>query len=248
MCGRYGYSRTLEEELALRYNLSKMQQKLLEENINVTPGQFAPVITKNGIVMMKFGLVPAYDLKKLFINARSEGKLNETDDPEYAGDLGIIKSPVFSKPLKNNRVIIPAKFFFEGPKNEKLSTPFLVFRRDCAWMSLAGISNTVVDEKTGELIETFAILTTTPNDVLQWIGHHRSPVILSPDEEQEWLHSTGEKTYLAMLNRNENGIMNAWQITDKMKKPGTQDFTLTPVGKPFVETDVDETIKKLLNR
>lgn len=51
----------------------------------------------------------------------------------------------------------------------------------------------------GEIVSSFAIITTAPTDISQKIGHHRSPVILNMEEETDWLHHQtplGEATSL----------------------------------------------------
>jgi len=42
------------------------------------------------------------------------------------------------------------------------------------------------EEQTGELINSFSIITTTPNTLMEQI-HSRMPVIIEKENEQKWL-------------------------------------------------------------
>lgn len=52
----------------------------------------------------------------------------------------------------------------------------------------ARIWDTWKDRSTGELFDTFSIMTTHANSITKEIGHHRSPVILEKKDEQSWLN------------------------------------------------------------
>jgi putative SOS response-associated peptidase YedK len=58
----------------------------------------------------------------------------------------------------------------------------------------AGIYDTWCDRSTGELLESFAVLTRAADPTLAAVGHDRSPVFLAPETLADWLD---EKTLSA---------------------------------------------------
>jgi putative SOS response-associated peptidase YedK len=78
--------------------------------------------------------------------------------------------------------------FIEGPKQEKLNKPYLVYpNRDRGPFALAGIYDVWEHPLTGEQHQTVAIITSAANRLTQCIGHHRAPVVLSRVQEEKWL-------------------------------------------------------------
>lgn len=182
---------------------SKIASKTLEQRIikdhvafipnhNIWIGMQAYVITDDQpqhYQSMVFGLTPNWANKKMYLfNARVEGKLNETNDPTYNGEKGIFQMPSFRNAIKNRRCIIPVDYFIEGPEKNKLNEPYLIRRKDQEASILAGIWEEWIDKSTGEVIKTYAILTTAASNLLQTIKHHRSPLKLNDEEIDIWLN------------------------------------------------------------
>jgi putative SOS response-associated peptidase YedK len=243
MCGRYVLVDKLQS-YEQRFNAVTQQFSvhITLPNYNVVPGALAPVITNdkpNEIQFFRFGLTPFWAKKPMYlINARSEGDHNSDDDPEYRGAKGIISKPSFRKPIRSQRCLVIADYFIEGPRKEKLDKPYLVYlkRRPFA---MAGIWDQWVNQETGEIIHSFAIITTTPNRVLQKIQHHRSPVILHESDERKWLDADHLATVTSLLEPYDSDEMNAYPISNRIKSPRANDIQLLePIGEP-VETDTD---------
>lgn len=250
MCGRYVVVSSLVE-IEKRFVVS-MPFKF-PASFNLGPGSKVPVITDampNEVQQFVFGLTPFWAKKRMYLfNARAEGDHNKEDDPRYSGAMGIIAKPAFRKPIRNQRCLIIADAFIEGSTKERLDQPHLVHldpaKRPFAF---AGIWDEWVDKESGEIVHSCAIITTTPNDLLQKIPHHRSPVILSPDDERNWLNpnlSLGEVT--AMLRPYGDGDMNAYPISKAIKHPRVQGADLLkPTGpylKPNTEYEIDQSME-----
>jgi putative SOS response-associated peptidase YedK len=193
---------------------SKIASKTLEQriikdqnpfvpNVNIWIGMQAYVITDKEpqhYQQMVFGLTPNWSQKKMYLfNARVEGKLNEQNDPTYANEMGIFAMPSFRNAIQHRRCIIPVDYFVEGPEKEKLSKPFLIRRKDQEATILAGIWEEWADKSTGEVIKTYAILTTAASNLLQTIQHHRSPLILNDDEIDTWLDPNAKQDELKKI-------------------------------------------------
>jgi len=98
--------------------------------------------------VMIFGFIPFWtqDTVKYTFNARSEGELNESNHPNYSGELGIIDMTTFRKPIINSRCAVRMSYFAEGPDvkdNPKASglkaTPYKITRVDKKMMYVAAI-------------------------------------------------------------------------------------------------------------
>lgn len=240
MCGRYAVVSKLEiieKEFAAHVEEVKERFQL---NPNVSPGDQALVITDaqpNKVQMMTFGFTPHWAKKRTYvINARSEGDHNKENDPKYTGAKGIISKPMFRKAIRSQRCLIIADAFVEGTTKEKLSKPYLVYRSEKKRpFALAGIWDEWVDVKTGELTKGFAILTTPPTPLMQRIPHHRSPLVLTQEEEKEWINTNlNLDEVTAMLNPFDDSDYNAYPISSDIKASRNKDVhVLTPLGEPL---------------
>jgi putative SOS response-associated peptidase YedK len=160
MCGRYKQTSPLGT-LAEIFGIKDMPG--FETAGVIAPGMRAPVIRDGKIVCMSWGFVPHWsrqDLKTKIINARLE---TLSDKPSFRDA---------------RRCAIPATGFFEWDKSVKPSQPFDFHLAGDAPFALAGLWDEWTNPATGELRETFAIVTTAPIPVIAKI-HDRMPVILT---------------------------------------------------------------------
>jgi putative SOS response-associated peptidase YedK len=242
MLSRYIISTTpsaIESKFAL-----PPQSILVENNYNISPGQLAPVITNEKpyeIQLFQFGLTPFWAKREMLIgNARSEGDYNKEDYPDFKGAKGIILKPAFRKPIRSQRCLVIASAFIEGVKESRLSIPYLVYLRNHKNpFAIAGIWDTWLNPQTGDSVNSFCIITTSANSLMQKLGHLRMPVILSDNEEKRWIKPTAELTNITcLLNRYDSKLMNAYPIDPKIKNPINNDKQLIqPVGAKVLTED-----------
>lgn len=190
MCGRF--VQIIDIELFVkRFGVKHPQKISIESSFNVAPGDKAYVITNDKpdeLQEFQFGLTPSWAQKPMYlINARAEGDLNKDDDPNYKGEMGIKNKPSFRTSIRSKRCLVIANGYIEGPKTEKLNKPFHIHKKGQEAFVFAGIWDTWVNNSTGEVTNSFSIITTVANSVSQQIGHHRSPVILDKKDERKWL-------------------------------------------------------------
>lgn len=190
MCGRFVQViniEAIEQQFAIK-NGSSLQA---EENYNVSPGDYAYVISSDRpdeLVRYQFGLTPNWAKKPMYLfNARAEGDQNKDNDPSYSGETGIIHKPSFRKPIRSQRCLVLANAYIEGPEKEKLNFPFAISMKSNDLFALAGIWDTWTDRNTGEIVHSFAIITTVANEITERIGHLRSPVIIKKGDEKNGL-------------------------------------------------------------
>ncbi len=174
MCGRYEI--VDGKQVFRRFKVKQVEQQLVLPNLDVRPTQQVPVLlADHALAFMRWGLVPfwAKDPRAGYttINARAEG---------------IESKPSFKRPLVSQRCLIPASAFFEWSGASGHKTKWRLARPDGDLFGFAGLYDTWKSPD-GHALQTCTIITTTPNRVVEPI-HNRMPVILLPDEEEEWLN------------------------------------------------------------
>ncbi|HON18788.1 MAG TPA: SOS response-associated peptidase [Salinivirgaceae bacterium] len=249
MCGRYVLASKLEI-IERRFGVSSSPDFKWTANYNIAPGTYAPVISSdqpNTLQLFRFGLTPFWAEKPtMIINARAEGDRNQNNAPEYRGARDIINKPAFRKPIRSQRCLIPADAFIEGTTQHGLDEPFLVFLKfKMRPFAFAGIWDQWLNQKTGELIRSFAIITTPANKVLQAIPHHRTPLILQPIQEKLWLNpNTPLSKITEMLEPPPAEIMNAYRISQDIKSPKNNSLELLqPKSRPLFQESETEAIQ-----
>jgi putative SOS response-associated peptidase YedK len=153
------------------------RQASLEPRFNVAPSQTVPIIVSgsgNRAIPMRWGLVPfwAKDPKigDKLINARAET---------------VATKPAFRTSLKSKRCLVPATGFYEWKREKKGKVPYYLHMKDDSLFAFAGLFDRWKASDGSDLV-TFAIITTTPNSLMERI-HDRMPVILDRSEEGRWL-------------------------------------------------------------
>jgi putative SOS response-associated peptidase YedK len=173
MCGRYSLTLT-KEKISTRFGINISEWK---PRYNVAPQQIMPVITDanpSEASFFRWGLIPGWSLEEntgtnLF-NARSETILT--------------KAP-FKHAIRAQRCLIPADGFFEWKREGKNRIPFRFMLASDEPFCFAGIWESW-ERKDEEIINTFTIITTAANSILNEI-YERMPVILPKEIEKTWL-------------------------------------------------------------
>lgn len=232
MCGR-AYSTYTDEELYFRYLNRKTWPWALGEkiavkpNYNMCPTQIAPVLAVHDGRLefrpMRWGLVPSWaksvkDADKYsMINARSEE---------------IAEKRSYKAALKKRRCIVPVSGFYEWKRTSSAKRPFAIFLKDDPIMSLAGIYEHWVSEETGEIVDSYALVTTAANSYMSKI-HDRMPVILGKDDEQLWLdpHVSDAKEIQALMRGCPDEWLGSFEVSPKVNSPKNNSRELlTPLG------------------
>ena len=109
--------------------------------------------------------------------------------------------PSFSSSFKTRRCIIPVRGFFEWQHvgNEKI--PWYIFHEANEILSLAGLFDEWVENRTGEVFNTFSIITTSANDLMAEIHNSkkRMPAILDKSAESLWIDLSASSADLMSL-------------------------------------------------
>ena len=126
---------------------------------------------------MHWGLIPSWakdpTIGNRMINARAETLTEE---------------PAFKHLVGSRRCIIPADGFYEWRKEGRRKVPMWVHLKSREPFGLAGLWD-VWRKPGGGKVESFTIITTEPNDLIEPI-HNRMPAILQPEDEEQWLDAS----------------------------------------------------------
>lgn len=120
----------------------------------------------------------------------------------------IFEKPSFRDSAKNKRCIIILDGFFEHHHYKTKTYPFYIKSKTNKPIHVAGLWSEWVDKETGEVINSFTIVTTKANRLLGKIHNNpkltepRMPLILSEESVNKWLDpndSEGVKTEIQKL-------------------------------------------------
>ena len=176
MCGRFAlavekkviemlFQLEIRMDFAPRYNIAPSQDILA---VRIAPGR-----GEREAVLLKWGLVPRWAkdeaIGKSLINARAETAAEK---------------PAFREAFRMRRALIPASGFYEWRKDPAGKQPFYIGMKDGRPFAMAALWES--RDRTGERMETCAILATAPNGLVAPL-HHRMPLIIPEEAYALWL-------------------------------------------------------------
>lgn len=219
-----------------RFNMASLPDAAsYEPSFNIEAGDKTYVITNvqnRKIESFKFGLnVQSKGQSQCLPFVRSEGDRNKNDDPHYTGSKAIFLKPEFGNLIRNQRCLVIADAFVVGIDDK----PYLVYLRNKQRpLAFAAIWNKHFDDELGEEVNSFAIITTTANKLIQHLGYKKMPVILKQQCDSRWLRPSSELfEILDMLTPYPTNLMNAYPISTKIINTDLNEKSLVmPVGKP----------------
>ena len=97
----------------------------------------------------------------------------------------LLEKPSFNENFERRRCLIPADGFYEWKRTGRSKQPFHFGMKDDSLFAFAGIWDRWRSPQ-GPIVESCAVLTTTPNELLRDV-HHRMPVILKLESYRDWL-------------------------------------------------------------
>ncbi|NND63487.1 MAG: SOS response-associated peptidase [Flavobacteriaceae bacterium] len=150
-------------------------------------------------VVSTWGLVPHWvkdkdQLKKFWnntLNARGET---------------IFEKPSFRQSARTNRCILYVDGFYEHHHFEGKTYPFFIHKKDKSPLAIAGLWSEWIDKETGEILNTFSIVTTEGNSLLSKIHNNpklkgpRMPLILPAEIEDKWLNPIEDDVDIQVIN------------------------------------------------
>lgn len=145
-----------------------------------------PIITSEGkLEFMKWGLVPTWAKDEKTAAARRLGTLNARSDT-------IFEKVSFKDAIRERRGILLLDGFFEWRKFNKKSYPYYINFADRPIFGAGAIWNEWRNRDTGEVNQTFSLVTVDANPTMALIHNdgQRMPLILPKENEQVWLNES----------------------------------------------------------
>jgi putative SOS response-associated peptidase YedK len=224
MCSRYTMTvdqHTIENRFGAKFITGHFEH--YEPTYNAAPSQMLPIIRTHRpdtIELAKWGFVPE-GWRSLEMRPQNNARLETAN-----------QKPMFHDSFRGRHCMVLADSFYEWrtlPSGKK--QPYRIMLKTGEPFAMAGIYARSDDHQFGEAESatvTFAILTTTANEIIQPI-HERMPVILPLGREKNWLppNSSGMFVFPAFPSE----LMTAYPVSPKMSKAS---FNKSEAIAPFV--------------
>ncbi len=226
MCGRFTREYTwkdVHDFLDLRFpeGLDKPDSDVpaLGQSWNVAPTQMSLVVRSDdgriGLAESQiWGFSPSWMTKR-------DGAAPGTGPINARGET-VATNGMFRESFGERRCVVPLSSFYEWQKIEgqKAKQPWRIHRADGAPILAAGIWTP--SEGGG----TFAIITTTPNDLVREI-HDRMPVILEPEDASVWCDpGFDSEEATGFIKPAAEGVLDAHHVSTRVNSPKNNDAGL----------------------
>jgi putative SOS response-associated peptidase YedK len=143
---------------------------------------------------MQFSLVPSWSKEPKVKFATHNARI-ET----------IAEKPTWKGPLQNRRALVPITRFIEPIYTGKYAGNMVQFHEpEDSVLYAAAIWDSWTNKETGEVIESFSIITGEPPKFIADIGHDRCPVFVTKDIADQWLEPVKKPAdeLIKLLNEN----------------------------------------------
>ncbi len=168
-----------------------------------------PIVTSERIVWSQWGLIPYW------VKSPDQARLIKTKTLNATCE-NIFDKPSFKKSILSKRCILGVSGFFEWRLVKERKIPYYIYAAKKDWLSIGCIYDEWLNESTGELINTFSIVTTPANELLSKIHNtkQRMPLILSSDKENFWLDDTlSRKDLIELMIPNTTMELEAYPVS-----------------------------------
>lgn len=154
---------------------------------------------------------------------------NCRSEPDQPFSQTVSGKPAFRGAWKHGRrCLVPFSHFFEWDQRSKPKQPWRVMPVSEPLLVMAGLWEASRNDQ-GETIDSFTIVTTGPNRLLEEIGHHRSPVMLQPEEWSTWLRGNAAQAE-ALVRPPPDGVLQAEPVSRRVNNPEYEGEDLLPGG------------------
>ena len=210
MCGRFVLSSDADR-LADHYGLAGLPD--FSGSYNIAPSAQVPVVrrhTGRELALCHWGFIPHWVKEPVLkpINARAE---------TLAG------KPYFRDAFRRRRCLVPANGYYEWRAAPGGKQPYFIRMAETDLFSFAGLWSSW--QGPDGLLETCVIITTAAKEELADI-HDRMPVIIAPDDYDEWLEAGGQD-----LLKPSAGEMEAYPVGSRVNNPRNQgEALIQPLG------------------
>ncbi len=179
MCGRYVVAAAESPERAeIEFNERTIS---FPPRYNCAPTDALPVYRldrqRSGgeLALLRWGLIPSWAKDKRIgvklINARADS---------------ILSKPAFRNAFLRRRCLVPMSGFYEWTATPGGKVPHYVYLLNTPLFAAAGLWEWWRGPEGAEPVQSFTIITTGANQLVSTL-HDRMPVIMAPDDYEQWL-------------------------------------------------------------
>ncbi len=208
MCGRFSFA-VIAEMIENHFHV-RVDTNTYKPRYNCAPSQDIAVISNEKpyeLSYYRWGLIPFWAKDKTIGNKMINAKAETID-----------RKPSFKNSFRRKRCLVPADGFYEWKKvNSKEKIPYRITMKDGSPFAMAGVWDTWKDEN-GEAINSFAIITTEPNELMKNI-HTRMPVILKSGEERIWIEEPNPEILKSLLRPIDSEFLTAFRVSKLVNSP-----------------------------
>lgn len=186
MCYTIEINLTREQlEKRFKANLDKHLPYRKQQRVSAFGLPDCPVICSDEPEVIKlyaWGLIPfwskdvkfAGEIRMKTFNARAET---------------ITEKASYKHAIKTKKCLVLTNGFYEWQTREKIKQPYFIHVKDSEAFALAGIYDSWTNKETGEILNTFSVITTRANPLMERIHNvkKRMPVILDEEIEKIWI-------------------------------------------------------------
>ncbi|MBI3195172.1 MAG: SOS response-associated peptidase [Ignavibacteriae bacterium] len=184
-----------------------------------------PIITTESprvIQSIPWGLIPfwcrdekhAHEMRGYNLNARGET---------------LFEKASFKHSIVRRRCLVLVSGFFEWHTYRKNKYPFYIRMKNHQPFALGGLYDHWTNKENGEIITSFAIITTEANELLSEIHNTKSrmPLILPQAKEREWIGAISKQEIETMIQPSDETLLEACSVStllsSRTQNPNTPD-------------------------
>lgn len=213
MCFYYCLTKKNPSKLIENKVISKGQLNLFEDKflINGFDNPAMPVITDekpDDIQFFHWGIIPGWVKDNETAKSIRNNTLNAKAET-------IFEKASFKNSIKNKRCLILCSGFFEWQKVNGKKYPYYISLKNDEIFVFGGIWSSWADPETGEIINTYSVITVEANEFVSRIHNtkKRMPLILQPEDAKQWINKNlTENDIKALMKPFNSSEMKAYTI------------------------------------
>lgn len=174
-----------------------------------------PIVKQEGIFLYQWGLIPAWAKDAQGAKEIQSKTLNAVGETVFG-------KPSFRKSIASKRCLLGVNGFYEWRDFNSKKYPYLIKVKGDELFSLGCIYENWVDKSTGEIKNTFSILTTPANPMMEKIHNlkKRMPLIISREKEKSWIdNSLSPEQIKSLIKSFPENEMEAYTISTQANSP-----------------------------
>lgn len=171
-----------------------------------------PVAVEDKLELYKWGLIPSWVKDEKTANELRSNTLNAKSETAY-------EKPSFRKAIATQRCILPINGFIEWQTLNKEKQPYFIKPIETDMFLIGGLYDMWANSETGEIVNTFSIITTEANPLLAEIHNSkkRMPLIIEDKNIDAWLDKKSSNEVVQSIFRPyEQNHMTAYQISKQV--------------------------------